>query len=71
MIMNSYEEYLEEQLELKDKEIKIYKDFIEYELKNMIKEEVKSNKFFNGNGFDEVFYKVITIPQSQYIIQLG
>ena len=68
--MNSYEAYLDSLLELREKEIDLYKEFIENELKCRIKEEVLKDTKFDKNEVREVRFKVITIPQSQYILQL-
>lgn len=68
--MNSYEEYLEKLLELREQEIDLYKEFIENELKCRIKEEVLKEAKFDNKGVRQVRFKVITIPQSQYILQL-
>lgn len=70
--MNSYENYLESLLELREKEIDLYREFIENELRCTIKEEVlKETKFDKDKkGVRQVRFKVITIPQSQYILQL-
>ena len=69
--MNSYEEYLEKEIELKDQEISFYKKFIEEELRCRIKEEVFKDIRPNKNGIEEVHFKAVTIPQSQCIIKLG
>ena len=69
--MNAYEAYLEKVIELREKEIGIYKDFIENQLGHRIQEAVETDKIWNGKGVEEVRYKVITIPQSQYVVQLG
>ena len=69
--MNSYEEYLEKQLELREQELNIYKNFIENELKCRIREEVVSEKRFDAKEVRTVRFKVITIPQSQYIVKLS
>ena len=68
--MNSYEAYLESVIELREKEIKIYKEFIEEELRCRIQEEVLKEMKFDGKGIKEMRFKVITIPQSQYVLQL-
>ncbi len=68
--MNSYEAYLENVIELREKEIKIYKEFIEEELRCRIQEEVLKEMKFDGKGIKEMRFKVITIPQSQYVLQL-
>ena len=68
--MNSYEAYLESLIELREKEIKIYKEFIEKELKCRIQEEVLREKKFDGKSVGYVRFKVITIPKSQYVLQL-
>lgn len=68
--MNSYEEYLEKLLELREQEIDLYKEFIENELRCRIKEEVLKETKFDKREVRQVRFKVITIPQSQYILQL-
>ena len=68
--MNSYENYLENLLELREKEIDLYKEFIENELRCTIKEEVLKETKIDKKGIRQVRFKVITIPQSQYIMQL-
>lgn len=68
--VNGYESYLESLLELKEKEIEIYKSFIENKLNCIIKNEVVERTKFNERGLKEVSFKVITIPQSQYIIEI-
>ena len=68
--MNSYEEYLEKLLELREQEIDLYKEFIENELRCRIKEEVLKETKFDKKEVRQVRFKVITIPQSQYILQL-
>lgn len=69
--MDSYSEYLERELELREQELDIYKSFIENELKCRIREEVVSEKRFDAKGVRTVRFKVITIPQSQYIVKLS
>ena len=66
--MNGYETYLETLLELKEKEIEMYRNFIQNELRCRIQEEVLSETKFDKNGTREVRFKVITIPKSQYIV---
>lgn len=68
--MNSYENYLENLLELREKEIDLYKEFIENELRCRIQEEVVKETKFDKKEVRQVRFKVITIPQSQYILQL-
>lgn len=68
--MNSYEAYLERIIELREEEIKIYKKFIEEELKCKIREEVFDEMKFD-KGIEGVRFKVITIPQSQYVLELN
>lgn len=69
--MDSYSEYLERELELREQELDIYKSFIENELKCRIREEVVSEKRFDTKEVRTVHFKVITIPQSQYIVKLS
>lgn len=71
IIVNSYEAYLEKVIELREQEISIYKNFIENELRCRIQEAVETDEIWNGKGVEEACYKVITIPQSQYVIQLN
>ena len=68
--MNSYELYLEHEIDLRDQEIALYKKFIEDELRCRIKEEVLTDIRTNKSGVEEVHFKVITIPQSRYVLQL-
>ena len=68
--MNSYETYLENLLEIKEREINMYKNLIENELRCRIQEAVKSEIKFDNKGEREVRFKVITIPQSQYIVKI-
>lgn len=68
--MNSYENYLESLLALREQEIDLYKEFIENELRCRIKEEVVKETKFDKKEVRQVRFKVITIPQSQYILQL-
>lgn len=68
--MNSYEIYLESLIELREQEIDIYKNSIENELRCRIKEEVVKETKFDKKEVRQVRFKVITIPQSQYILQL-
>ena len=74
--MNGYEKYLEDLLALKEKEITYlknqidtYKIFIEKELKCKIKETVESSIESDKKGIREMFYKIIDIPQTRYIIK--
>ena len=69
--MNSYEEYLEKRLELREKEIDLYKDFIENELGVRIRESIESEVRPGKNGIENVRFKVITIPQKQYVLRLS
>lgn len=67
--MNSYYDYMESLLELKDQEIQFYKNFIERELRCKIKNEViRTIDTSSAKIGEEVTYRVITIPESQYII---
>lgn len=68
--VNGYESYLESLLELKEKEIEVYKSFIENKLNCIIKNEVVERTKFDERGLKEVRFKVITIPQSQYVIEI-
>lgn len=68
--MYSYETYLESLLELKEKEIDLYKEFIENKLKCKIKEEILKDIRIDKKEVGETRFKVITIPQSQYILRL-
>ena len=49
----------------------MYKKFIEDELKCRIKEESISRINFDSKDNKEEFYKVITIPQVQYVIKMS
>lgn len=73
---NEYERYLEELLEIKQREIEVkqkeidfYKHFIEEKLRCVIKESI--NDALDTNGLGKRKYKMITIPQSNYIITLN
>lgn len=68
--MNSYERYLEDLLEVKQKEIDLYKKFVEGQLRCTIQEEVGYEKKFDKRGANVGHLKVITIPQSKYVIQI-
>lgn len=68
--MNSYENYLENLLELREKELDLYKEFVENELRCRIKEEVVKETKFDQKEVRQVRFKVITIPKSQYILKL-
>lgn len=68
--MNSYETYLENVIELREKEIDIYKNFIQNELRCIIRDEVFKETKFDGRRAKEVRVKVITIPESKYVIQI-
>lgn len=67
--MNAYESYLEDMLHLKDKEISIYKDFIEQQLSCKIKDEAMFKTEYDSSGMREVSYRMITIPESRYIFR--
>lgn len=69
--MNSYEIYLEKMLEMKDKEISLYKTFIEKQLGCNIREEIRRNKMLNNGRIKEERYKRITIPESIFVIYMG
>lgn len=69
--MNSYDEYCEKLLKLKEEEIRLYKNFIEQELKCRIRETVETEQRFDETGVRMVRFKVIEIPQSQYVIKLN
>lgn len=73
---NEYERYLEEllivkqkEIEVKQKEIDFYKHFIEEKLRCVIKENIEDT--LSANGLGKRAYKIITIPQSNYIITLN
>ena len=66
----TYERYLEDLLEVKQKEIDLYRKFVEDQLKCTIQEEVMSCKKFNGSRMEEGMAKVITIPESKYVIKI-
>ena len=67
--MDSYIRYLEDMLQLKEKEVDMYKGFIENELRCRIREEVYSEMKSYKNGVKEVFFKTIIIPQSKCVIE--
>ena len=67
--MNAYEKYLEERLKLKDEEIRIYKNFIEERLNCKIRDEVVPRVVENNGFVREPLYRVITIPESQYVME--
>ena len=69
--MNAYEEYLENMLELKDKELDLYKNFIEKNLRCKIRDEVQYRESFSGNKAVTEEYRIITIPESKYIVRMG
>lgn len=66
---NGYERYLEELLIVKQREIDFYKHFIEEKLRCVIKESI--NDTLGANGLGKRKYKIITIPQSNYIVELN
>ena len=68
--MSTYERYLEDLLEVKQKEIDLYRKFVEGQLRCTIQEEAMSCKKFNGNRMEEGMIKVITIPESKYVIKI-
>ena len=70
--MNGYDEYMERLLELKDREIELYKNFIENELKCKIQTEVmRAEKFNPKTGVVAMeTYKYITIPERKYILKV-
>lgn len=69
--MSSYERYLEDLLEVKQKEIDLYRKFVEGQLRCTIQEEVMSSKKFDRGRVEEGEFKVITIPQSKFVIQIN
>ena len=68
--MNSYEAYLEKVINLREQEISIYRDFIENTLGRRIQETVQSEVNCGDKDEKYVRYKVITIPESKYYVQL-
>lgn len=70
--MNGYDTYMERLLELKNREIELYKNFIENELKCKIQTEVMREEKFNPNtGLVTMeTYKYITIPERRYILKV-
>ena len=70
--MNGYDEYMERLLELKNRELNLYKDFIENELKCKIQTEVMREEKFNPKTGGVVMetYKYITIPERKYILKV-
>jgi hypothetical protein len=69
--MSAYERYLEDLLEVKQKEIDLYRKFIEGQLRCTIQEEVMSDKKFDRGRVEEGEFKVITIPESKFVIQIN
>lgn len=69
--MDGYAEYLETMLELREQEINMYKNFIEKNLKCKIKEEVYSDVKFSDFDPREVFFKVVTIPESRFTVRVS
>ena len=68
--MNSYYDYMESLLELKNQEIELYKNFIERELKCRISDEViRTVDTSHANFGQEVEYRLITIPESRYMVR--
>ena len=68
--MNSYDDYMESLLELKNQEIQLYKNFIERELRCKIRDEViRSTDTGSTNIGQEVEYRIITIPESRYMVR--
>lgn len=65
------DEYYDKLLALKEEEIRLYKRFIEQELRCRIQETVESEQRFDKPGMRMVRYKVIEIPKSQYIIKMN
>ena len=62
--------FLEKNKDFQVEEIDLYKAFVENELRCRIKEEVLKETKFDKKEVRQVRFKVITIPQSQYILQL-
>lgn len=65
-------DYYEELLVLKEKEIQLYKDFIENKLNCKIREGyMRKERFDNETGMDCYdTYKVIEIPSSVFTLRL-
>lgn len=69
--MDGYAEYLETMLELREQEISMYKNFIEKNLRCKIKEEVYSDVKFSVSCPREVFFKVVTIPETIFTVRVN
>ena len=69
--MNGYDSYLQSLLDLKEQEIRMYKEFIEGRLGCKIQETIRNNVTYEETGDRMAQYKVITIPQSQFMIRLN
>ena len=68
--MNSYEEYLQDLLELKNNQIKLCKKFIENHLRCTIQENVERELICDGYKIKENYFKIITIPESKFAIRI-
>lgn len=68
--MSSYEEYLQDLLELKNKEIDLYKNFIEKQLRCTIQENVEKELICNRYRIEKEYFKTITIPESKFAIRI-
>lgn len=66
--MNAYEEYLESLIEVKNKEIDIYKNFIENTLKCRIKDEIQFIETIKNGKMSATEVRYITIPETKYLI---
>ena len=67
--MNAYERYLEKLLEVKEKELNLYKSFVEKELRCTIQETIESTTRF-VDGVKKGHIKIITIPETRYMIEI-
>jgi hypothetical protein len=67
--MSAYEEYLEGVLEVKNKEIELYKNFIENTLKCRIRDEIHLIETLNNGKMSTTEFRTITIPETKYLIR--
>ena len=68
--MNSYESYLEKIIDIREREIGIYREFIENTLGVRIREEVRSEENHSDKDDKYMCYKIITVPESKYYVLL-
>lgn len=67
--MTAYEEYLESLLEVKNREIELYRNFIENTLKCRIRDELQLIETLNNGKADTIRFRTITIPETKYLIR--